>query len=418
MAEDSGRLHRRGARWEDHQSGGLRVREPGAPDSGQAGDDLFTAALTLLLARDGKLSIDDPIRKHLPEAAEAWSAITIRHLLTHTSGLSDPYSKLDLRKDYTDAELLKIEGELPLLFPPGEKWSYSNMGYHVLGFLCNRVGGKFYIDQLKERIFAPAKMTTARGISEAEIIPNRAAGYELEKGRPQNQAWVAPVLNTTADGSLYLTVLDLARWDAALYTEIPLSAALKESSWTQATLTSGKKTEYGFGWQLDEVNGHRRVHHGGAWQGFTTQISRYVDDRLTVIVLTNLAGANPPRIADKIAGIYLPAVAAKPPALLPDTEPKTTALLKETLLKAAEGTLGPDPFDRVMQTALFPDRIKALGASLKEKGKLQSLGVLSRKEKDGLRSHEYLVTYEWDAFRMTMTLNAENRIVGLGIRPE
>jgi D-alanyl-D-alanine carboxypeptidase len=275
--------------------------------SGSVGK-MFTAALVMLLARDGKLSLNDSIRKHLPETPESWSGITVRHLLNHTAGLGDPYPKLDLRKDYTDAELLKIEGELPLLSRPGEKWLYSDMGYHVLGFLCNRVGSKFYVDQLRERIFTPAKMTTARGISESEIVPNRAAGYERDKGTLKNQGWVAPVLNTTADGSLYFSVLDLARWDAALYTETPLSASIKTLSWTQTKLPSGEKIGYGFGWQIDTVNGHRRVHHNGYWQGFSTQISRYVDDRLTVIVLTNLAGADPTRIANQVADLYLPSL--------------------------------------------------------------------------------------------------------------
>ena len=99
----------------------------------------FTAAMVQLLEADGKLGFDDLISKHLPDTPKAWEKITIRHLLTHTSGLADPYQKLDFRKDYTDAELIKLEGEIPLLFEPGEKFSYSNMGYHVLGFLCNRL---------------------------------------------------------------------------------------------------------------------------------------------------------------------------------------------------------------------------------------------------------------------------------------
>lgn len=281
--------------------------------SGSVGKQ-FTAALVLLLVEDGKVGLDDPIAKHLPTAPEAWKDITVRHLLTHTSGLGDPYAKIDFRKDYTDEELIQIEGTIPLKFKPREKWAYSNMGYHVLGLLCNKVGGKFYADQLRERVFQPAGMTTARLISEADIVPNRAAGYELVKGEPKNQTWVSPSLNTTADGSLYLTVRDMAAWDLALRGDKLLKQSSRDAIWTPVKLNDGKTHPYGFGWALDPVNGRQCVAHGGAWQGFTTYIARYVEDDLTVIVLANRAGANPGKIAGLIAGHYVPALrpAAKP----------------------------------------------------------------------------------------------------------
>jgi hypothetical protein len=158
-------------------------------------------------------------------------------------------------------------------------------------------------------------MTTARVINEAEIIPNRAAGYRLVKGELRNQEWVSPALNTTADGSLYVTVLDMAKWDAALYGEKLLKKASLEQMWTPVKLNSGKTHPYGFGWSFGEVKGHKIIEHGGAWQGFTTFIARYVDDKLSVIVLTNLAGADPGKIAHGIAGIYNPELA--PPAPTP-----------------------------------------------------------------------------------------------------
>ena len=137
----------------------------------------FTAALIMLLAEDGKLSLDDKVSKHLTGTPKQWEAITIGHLLTHTAGLGDPYQKLDFRKDYTDQELIALEAAIPMLSAPGEKYSYSNMGYHLLGFIANQAGGKFYGEQLRERIFAPLKMR-ARVISESDIVAHRAAGYE------------------------------------------------------------------------------------------------------------------------------------------------------------------------------------------------------------------------------------------------
>lgn len=270
-----------------------------------------TAALIMLLAEDGKLSLDDPISRHLPNTPPAWNIITIRHLLTQTSGLGDPYVKLDFRKDYSDEELIALESAIPVLFAPGERYSYSNMDYHLLGFICNKAGGKFYGDQLRERIFDPLGMGT-RIISESDIVPRRAAGYEWANAALRNQGWVAPKLNTTADGSLYLTARDLAKWDHALYGDKILNARIRDASWLPAKLNNGGNSNYGYGWQLNKRNGHRMIAHGGAWQGFTSQLNRFVDDKLTVIVLANSATANPSKFADVIAGHYVPALAILP----------------------------------------------------------------------------------------------------------
>jgi CubicO group peptidase (beta-lactamase class C family) len=278
--------------------------------SGSVGKQ-FTAAAAMLLVEEGKLRLDDKISRYLHGTPKAWKDITVRHLLTHTSGIRG-YGPRDLNfwQDYTEKELLQKVVSLPLEFAPGEKWRYSNTGYVLLGFIIGEVSGEFYGDYLHRRVFAPLGMETTRIISEADIVPNRAAGYRLKWWQLKNQEWVSPSLNTTADGSLYLTVLDLAKWDAALYTERLLKRASLEQMWTPVKTTDGKTHPYGFGWGLGEVRGHKVVEHGGAWQGFESHISRFVDDKLTVIVLANLAGANPRRIAHGIAGIYLPELAS------------------------------------------------------------------------------------------------------------
>lgn len=277
--------------------------------SGSVGKQ-FTAALVMMLVEEGKLSLDDPISKHIEGAPAIWKDIKVRHLLTHTSGLSNAlYNKINMRQDYTEDELVQQIAALPLDFQPGEKWSYSNPGYVMLGILVHKMTGRFYGDVLKEKIFRPLGMTTARVISEADIVPNRAAGYRLENGEIKNQEWVSPTLNTTADGALYMTVLDMAKWDAALYTEKLLKRSSFDQIWTPVTLNDGKTFPYGFGWQLGEIKGRRMIQHGGGWQGFATHIARAVDDKLTVIVLTNLANARPEKIARGILGLYVPELA-------------------------------------------------------------------------------------------------------------
>jgi CubicO group peptidase (beta-lactamase class C family) len=176
----------------------------------------------------------------------------------------------------------------------------------TLGILIHRVSGQYFGNSLQERVFKPLGMSTTRIISEADIIPNRAAGYVLDKGQLKNQEWVSPSANSTADGSLYFTILDLAKWDAALYTENVLKESSKREMWTVATLREGKPNpgQYGFAWVVDSRNGHRLVGHGGRWQGFTSHIARYLDDELTIVILTNQGNCDAQRVVDELADIY------------------------------------------------------------------------------------------------------------------
>jgi CubicO group peptidase (beta-lactamase class C family) len=274
--------------------------------SGSVGKQ-FTATAVMMLVERGKIGLDDPLSKYFPQAPSWWTQVTIRELLSHTAGFGDYPQTFDFRKDYTEDDLLRIVAAIPAAYTPGTSWAYSNLGFLTLGILIHRVTGQFYGDFLRDNVFKPLDMSTTRVINEADIIPNRASGYRLVDGHLKNQEWVAPMVNTTADGSLYFSILDVAKWDAALYTDKLLKSADLTQMWTVAPLRNGKPNSghYGFGWFIESRNGHRVVEHEGQWQGFETQISRYVDERLTVVVLTNLGSAEPRRIADAIAAIYL-----------------------------------------------------------------------------------------------------------------
>ena len=275
----------------------------------------FTATAVMMLVEEGKLGLDDKIAKFIPEAPVTWNDVTVRSVLTHTSGIADYGGEEDtmgkgvinFRKDYTEEELVQVFAKMPKDFPAGEKWGYSNTGYVLLGVIIHRVTGKFYGDFLQDRIFKPLGMTSTRIISEADIVSRRSSGYRLVNGELKNQEWVSPTLNTTADGALYTNVLDLAKWDSALYTTKLIKRSSLDAMWTPARLTSGKTYPYGFGWDLASKKGHRAVSHDGAWQGFTMSMSRYLDERLTVIVMTNLDSDNstPEKIADEVARIFL-----------------------------------------------------------------------------------------------------------------
>jgi CubicO group peptidase (beta-lactamase class C family) len=272
----------------------------------------FTAAGIMLLVQDGKLRLDDPVTRFSPDAAEAWREVTIRHLLTHTSGAGDYPDDFDYRHDYTEEEMRGLIFSRPFAFRPGEGWAYSNMGYVLLGIIMRQVTGQFYGDFLQERIFRPLGMATTRIITESDIVPNRAEGYQLVAGQLKHQEWVSPVVNTTADGALYFTVRDLARWDSALYDTGLLSRESLARMRTPVTLKDGTTRPYGFGWRVGRANGHAVMMHGGSWQGFKAYIVRYPDDRLTVVVLANLAQARPSRIAQGIAALWDPALQPLP----------------------------------------------------------------------------------------------------------
>ena len=387
--------------------------------SGSVGKQ-FAATAVMMLVEEGKLSLDDKITKFSPEAPDAWDKITVRHLLTHTSGLKDYTDKnWDYRRDYTEEDILKLLQTLPLEFAPGEKWSYSNSGYALLGFLIHRVTGKFYGDFLQERIFRPLGMTTTRIISERDIIPHRCAGYRLVNGELKNQEWVNPTLNTTADGSLYFSVLDLAKWDAALYTEKLLKRSSLDEMWTPVKLNDGKTYPYGFGWAVKEMNGHRLIEHGGAWQGFTTAISRYVDDRLTLVALTNLDSlhSRPTDIIHGVAGLYESVLTPPPPPPpIEDMEPGVTALLRDLLRRIREGTADPAVFTEDARKIWFPDRIKELQEGLEALGPSASIELLERKEEAGTRRYRYRLTFDGGrTITCTLELARGNKIAALDL---
>jgi CubicO group peptidase (beta-lactamase class C family) len=288
----------------------VEVQVPVKPEtifqSGSVGKQ-FTATAVMMLVEAGKIGLNDPLTKYFPEAPPSWKNVTVRELLSHTGGFGDYPKDFNFRKDWTEPQLLKLVESIPLAYPPGTKWEYSNLGYLTLGILIHRVSGEFYGDFLRQRIFQPLGMQATRIISEADIVPNRAAGYRLVKGELKNQEWVAPAMNTTADGSLYFSIVDLSRWDAALYEGKLLKRSSFDLMWTPVKLKNGQsnKARYGFGWFIEERNGHRCIHHDGSWQGFETAIDRYVDDRLSVVALTNLAGAKPGEITKHVAEMYL-----------------------------------------------------------------------------------------------------------------
>jgi len=264
----------------------------------------FTAAGILLLAQESKLAVDDRISQHLQNTPPAWNRVTIRHLLTHTSGIKS-YTGLDgfeLRRHLTQAQFIQAIGARPMEFQPGDSWKYCNTGYSLLGYIIENVSGISYWDFMNRRIFAPLGMHATTNRLPRLVIPNRAAGYEQT-----NQVWInrdSDLTEVFAAGAIASTVGDLAKWSVALDGERILSAASKAQMWTPATLNDGKATKYGFGWYVDTFEGHRDIGHGGSTSGFSASIQRFPDDRLAVIILTNTDEQIASTLARKTASFF------------------------------------------------------------------------------------------------------------------
>lgn len=385
--------------------------------SGSVGKQ-FTAAAAMLLVEDGRLALADPVTKFLPDAPAHWRDITIRHLLTHTSGLPDyTAGTIDYRRDYTEVELLKFAYALKLEFQPGARWNYSNTGYVVLGIVIRKASGQFYGDLLRERVFGPLGMKTARIITEEDIVPHRAAGYRLAGKELKNQQWVAPKLNTTADGSLYLSLNDMLAWDAGVRSQ----RLLRQESWKQVfapvSLNSGRTYPYGFGWAVEDFAGRRAHRHGGAWQGFKSAIARFPDEDLTIIVLANLAQANPEKIADDVASILDPSL--KPPDLkpIPETDPAMQTRLRRLLEQAAAAKLDPAEFAYV-RAGFFPGAAKAYAEMLHDAGAIRRLALLDAKELGDDRVCVYDAEFERRTFQVRIAVAPDGKVASFGVRPK
>jgi CubicO group peptidase (beta-lactamase class C family) len=267
----------------------------------------FTAAGILLLARDGKLAVDDKVSRHLKDTPPSWANITLRHLLTHTSGIKN-YTALagfELTRHLTQAQFIRRLGALPLDFPSGDKWSYCNSGFNLLGYVIENVSGQDYWSFMRARVFGPLGMAATTSRDPRAIIPFRASGYETNRaGQYVNRD--SDLTDVFSAGAIVSTVGDLAKWSAALDARQLLSAATEQRMWTPVRLNNGQTHDYGFGWFLEPLRGHQNIGHSGSTSGFSASFQRFPHDGLAVIVLTNSDKEGvATQVAKKIALIYL-----------------------------------------------------------------------------------------------------------------
>ena len=377
----------------------------------------FTATAIMMLVEDRRIGLDDAVSKYLPDVPPAWRQITVRHLLTHTSGIVGNATRIPApargagRSTNAPDANIRIDNrfyEVSLDFPPGEGWAYSNAGYHLLGVIVSNASGKSCADFTDERILKPLGMTTGRVAVANGIVANRAAGYEWTNDRLENRAFL-PTVGSMGDVGLNSTVGDLAKWDAALYTEKLLKRSSLQQMWAPITLADGARPafDYGFGWFLDTYRGHPVVHHPGVTPGFSTTITRFVDDKLTVIVLANSSGQLVEPIAMGIAALYLPALVL-PSEGLPDPDPATSRILRQALFGLTSGT--PDLTLFTPATQRFLTSGNELSQWLTAFGPLQSFVFADSEHAGRDRILRYRIALGDSAFTFAFTLTEQGKI--------
>jgi CubicO group peptidase (beta-lactamase class C family) len=262
----------------------------------------FIASGIMLLVQEKQIGLDDSIRKYLKGSPDEWKPITIRHLLTHTSGLMRDAPGFDQSKVQLDVELIKTAYSLPLRFAPGDRWEFSNLGYFLLAEVMKKVSNRHWAEYLGEKVFKPAGMTMTYTTNTAVPLPTRAQGYS-----DGHRLLVAPDWRALRPSGAFLsTVVDLAKWDAALYTDTILTESSRRQMWTPVTLNNGKSHPYGFGWEFVSFRDRRLVYHSGRVPGFRAQFARFADDKMTIIVLMNLDDVDPDAIVRGVAAIVMP----------------------------------------------------------------------------------------------------------------
>jgi len=296
----------------------------------------FTATAILLLQERGRLNVHDPICKYIDNCPSAWSEITIHHLLSHTGGVPNFTSFPDyvskMMMPVTAQEMIARFKDKPLDFKPGEKWSYSNSGYFLLGYIIEKVSGESYESFVKRNIFDPLKMSNSGYDHFNSILKNRATGYSLDKGKMINSAYIDMTQPYSA-GSLYSTVEDLFTWNEALFSDKLLSAKSRESMMTPV------KNDYAYGLGVQTKSGRKVVGHGGGINGFSTYLVRFPADKITIVVLRNsdYGAPGPGQISLDLAAIMF---GEKYEAPAPRTEVKVDPKIFDAYV--GEYQLGPN----------------------------------------------------------------------------
>lgn len=379
----------------------------------------ITAAAIMLLVEDGKINLDEKISAYLPNTPDAWKDVTTRHLLTHTSGVKS-YSSLDgfeLNRRLKRDDFIKLLSVQPLDFPTGTAYVYSNSGYSLLGYIIETVSGASYWDFVRTRIFAPLGMTKTGDRDPRYIIKNRATGYEWQNNQLTGRDY--DLTDVFSAGAIVSTVGDLAKWDAALRNDTLLKKASRLQMWTPAKFNDGKDYPYGFGFRLSKIRERQLIAHSGQTAGFGASVSRYVDDDLTVIALTNLGETGMGTLlATGIAKIYLPAISLK--TLKPQPEPSAdvSRTISDVLRERLENKFNPALMTDELVKALSTERAKANNRRIAAFGAVKNVVFVGGETAGKTKIYRYKAETPKRIFLWRFALNEAGKISEMTLEEE
>ncbi len=380
----------------------------------------FTATIVMQLVGEGKLTLETKARDVLPELPEAWSEVTVRQLLDHTSGIPS-YTDLEAffpewsMRPTTPRGVLDLVKDLPLAFAPGTDWAYNNTAYVLLGLLVEKVEGRPFAESLQARILGPLEMGSTVFTTGNSLVPKRARGYTRSEGKPVNASYLDMVWPYSA-GSMESTVLDLAKLDAALYGEGLLPQATLATMWTEAK-PGGKGHGYGLGWAVGDANGTRIVEHGGGINGFVCSFRRCPEKRLTVVVLLNTDSADPSAFASAVMGFVEPSLKAPEPESQPDADPAATADARALFEALRAGTLDEGRLTEEFARE-FPAATRARAATqLQSLGEIEAFTFLREDEEGEARVRQYDVRLGALTLRLKITTRPDGKVTGINAVP-
>ncbi|WP_375769229.1 beta-lactamase family protein [Archangium gephyra] len=378
---------------------------------------IFTGTLVMLLVQEGKLGLDEPLSKYLPDAPESWKALTVRHLAAHVSGLKDGADE-QTSTSASVAERYEAARKEPLASPPGERSQYGLTDFVVLTHVLEKVTGQRFEELLRTRVFEPLGFTCTRyeharqqgPVRIADVIPRRATTYRYADG-VQQRSWFLYPPHTYAAGGAFSCVKDLARWAVAMDQGTLLSPETQRAAATAFKLNDGREGSFGVAFSLGRLRGLSTFGHAGG--GSLADVLRVPEQKLTVIVLTNAQGLLP-LLAPNIASLYLPPLPELDAPGIPDAEPALTAVLRGAVDGLLNGTLEDAAFAPSAQQELVP-MLRSFGTPDNAlQPPLRRMTLLEDRRDGESRKRVYRAVYGEDvSLKWTFRLDAAGKILDL-----
>lgn len=381
---------------------------------------MYFAAVILRLVEQGKLNLDAPIGQYLPDLPESHRALTLRRLLNHTSGSFEYLGGLaDLRRDYSDRELMEVFLKRPLDFGPGEAWSYSNGGYLLAGQVAAKVTGKSWRELMQTEVIdrLGLKETWIQQVN--RIIPRRTQGYAMTARGQTNAEPIRPSSGNTA-GAILASGTDVARWAQAWFDGRIARPDVQREAFVPAQLARCRTFDYGLGWFLDNLGPYKVAEHGGNTFGYSANLYTVPSEKLTVVVLTNGAGKNLTGLSARIAAGYLRGIPAPPPnTVKPDPNPARTKAIRDAFIDLIQNGVKSTQIDPEMQAFGRAQRgFQVLNAYRTQIGRPLRMQFLSERAMEaGDTTVNYLVDTERDRLVMSFRISAEGKLVRIGVEP-